>query len=827
MDETRGLSTEQVLERRAAGQVNALPPAMSRSYFQILRENVFTFINDVLFALGLALVLLGRVSDALVSVGVVLANTLVSVVQEVRAKRLLDQIALLTRPKATVIRDGKEQTIDPGEIVLDDVLLVRPGDQIVVDGQVIGDRRMDVDESLLTGESELIPKRAGDPVYSGSFCVTGSGLYQAQKVGAHSLANEITAGARAVRRVYTPLQQHVNLVIRVILLIVVYFELLLIVDAVINRIALVESVKMSVVIAGLVPNGLFLAIAAAYAIGAVRIVQCGALVQQSNAVESLSNVDVLCLDKTGTLTSNQLKLDSLIPLGLTEEELRQVLGVYAASTITGNRTIDAIRSACSGQAQPLRDEIPFSSVYKWSALCFDGKDEGNDEGGEVKTAGEESVSSSVLRSHLDGVYLLGAPEILAASVNGDGWRNPVDALAARGLRVLLLTHLPGLVPLRDAVGQPCLPMNLRTLGLVSFSDELRPHAQEALENFSQVGIALKIISGDNPQTVSALAKQVGFAQDVQSVSGLDLSKMDGAQLAQAAEDATIFGRITPHQKEELVHGLVNRGHYVAIVGDGVNDVLALKRANLGIAMQSGSQATRSVADIVLLNDSFDSLPYAFREGQRIINGMQDVLKLFLTRVLYATLLILSTAIIGGFPYAPKHNTVLTLFTVGIPALALAAWAKPGALPKRGLIRELLHFVVPATVTLTPLALGVYVFYFASTGNPANPLVAQSALTTFTVLCGLLLIPFAQPPSPAWVGGDELSGDWRPAILALLLFLAYALILIFAPLREFFELVPLSFAEYAVLVLLTIVWAFGLRFVWRAGLLERFLDVELR
>lgn len=820
MDSISGLSESEVLARRAAGQGNGAPLQTSRSYLQILSENFFTFINCVLFVLGVALVALGRPSDALMSVGVVLANTLVNVVQEVRAKRTLDRIALITRPRVTVLRAGQERTVDPGQIVLGDVLVARPGDQIVVDGQVVGAGTMDVDESLLTGESDLIPKRAGDPVYSGSFVVTGQGLYEAQKVGAHSFANQLAADARAFRRVYTPLQRQINLVIQIIVLLAVYLEVLLAIDAAIQNIPIVSSVRMSVVIVGLVPNGLFLAIALAYAIGAVRMVGQGALVQQSNAVESLSNVDVLCLDKTGTLTANQIRLHDLHPLAVSESELRRILGDYAASTTAGNRTIAALVEACGGQARRVCAEVPFSSARKWSALAFD----------------EEA---------LRGVYVLGAPEVLwpyIASEQKKAFQTVVDQWTAAGLRVVLFLGSADRAPgaLYNAAGQPCLSDQLIPLGVVSLQDKLRSQARETLAEFVTAGVRLKIISGDHPQTVAALAKRVGLGPELQMVSGQDLGRMDGAQMTQLVEETTIFGRITPQQKEMLVQALQQRAHYVAMIGDGVNDVLSLKRANLGIAMQSGAPATRGVADIILLNDSFAALPQAFLEGQRILNGMQDILKLFLTRVLYSVLLIISLGIIGGFPFTPKTNSLLSLLTVGIPTIALAAWARPRGVPRRNLLGGLLHFVLPAALTLGMAGLGVYLFYFVSEYNAIlalNPSVetlaativalpyAQSALLTFTVLAGLLLLPFVEPPTSIWVGGDMLSGDWRPSLLALVLLLGYAAILASPGLRQFFELAPLTLPDYGLIGLVVVGWALLLRLIWRMRLLERFLTLD--
>ena len=810
-----GLSTQEVIERRARGMGNRDPLRSSRSYFQIIREKVFTFVNLVLFGMGTALVPLGRPSDVIVSVLVILVNVIVSVIQEIRAKWTLDRIALLTRPKATALRDGQEQAVDPAEIVLGDILALRPGDQVVVDGQV-AEGRAELDESLLTGESDLIRKQSGDPVYSGSFCVTGKALYEAQKVGADSLASQLTTSARAFRRVLTPLQQQINLVVRVILVLAIYLELLLVIRNMLDKVPLVESVKMSVVIIGLVPNGLFLAISVAYALGAVRMVGKGVLVQQSNAIESLSNVDTLCLDKTGTLTANRIQFHALVPLAIPEPEMRQALGDLAANVTSGNRTNAAIAQACPGQKRSVAGEVPFSSARKYSALAFDDPDR-------------------------RGTYVLGAPEVLQPALSyallaetsafpesGAGLyhqaavEEQIASWADQGLRVLVFAAKEEVVSLTGEDGQPQLPDGLIPFGLVSLSEELRPDAQTTLSAFSQAGVRLKIISGDSPRTLATVARQVGFPTPAKVVSGLDLEQMSPDEFAQAAREGDIFGRITPVQKERLVQALRNAGHYVAMVGDGVNDVLALKRANLAVAMQGGSQATRAVADMVLMENSFAALPAAFREGQRIIRGMQDVLRLFLARTLYMTLLILGAAVAGvAFPVTPKHNSVLALLTVGIPTLALAVWAQPGELP-RSVLRSVWHFVASAAFTVAVVGLAVYLGFLLTMGNED---AAQSALTTVTVLCGLVLISFVEPPTPAWVGGDVLSGDRRPAFLALGMLAAFVVILLVPALRGFFELRLLPPLDYVLIGAMVIVWGFALRFAWRKRLFERLLNLS--
>jgi cation-transporting P-type ATPase E len=740
----QGLSEEEVRLRRANRQGNNVRLPTSRSYGQILRENILTLINLILFALSGVLILLGRPLDAITTVSVISFNLVVGIVQEVRAKRALDRIALLMRPTATVLRAGNEQTVDPSALVVGDLLVVRPGDQIVVDGRLVGKGWIDVDESLLTGESDLIRKCAGDPVSSGSFCVNGSAVYEALQVGAQSTAYQLTAGARIFRRVLTPLQQQATTVIRILLVVACYLGLALLMITTIKQTPLLQTVQMAVVIAGLVPNGLLLAIAVAYGLAAVRLANKGVLIQQANAVESLSNVTVLCCDKTGTLTANRLYMHAVQPVGIGEEELGTLLGAYAASVSASNTTSAAIAAAYPSQAQPISAEIPFSSATKWSALTL---------------------------AETQKVYVLGAPEMLEPYLGPESrLGDQAAAWAEQGLRVLLFACYNEPRGLYDADGQPRLQPGLLPLGLVSLGDVLRPEACETLAAFSRAGVQLKVISGDHPHTVAALARQVGVAPDLTSVSGLDLAQMEPAEFAQVVRDTTVFGRITPQQKERIVQELRAQGAYVAMVGDGLNDVLSLKRANLGIAMQSGSQMTRSAADLVLLGDSFAALPRAVQEGQRVVNGMQDILRLFLTRVASFTLLIL---LIPGFPFSPQQSSLITLLTVGIPTVALAAWARPG--PTRGnkLLLRLVHFVLPAILTGSLATLFVFLLAVAlavSRGLPEATAIAtaRSTITVFATVCGLLLLVFVAPPTRFLAGGNTVSGDWRPTILAAVL-----------------------------------------------------------
>ncbi len=794
-----GLSEHEVGARRAHGLGNTLPPATGRTYREILRDNAFTFVNGVVFVLGLLLVVLGQWSDALVSVGVVTINVLVGLVQEVRAKRVLDRIALLTRPRARVIRDAAEREIDPAEIVLGDVLVARPGDQIVVDGRVVGAGRMDVDEALLSGESEPLAKHEGDELLSGSFCLGGSAAYEATRVGEASYANRLTIGARAPRRARTPLQRQVDLVVRVILLVAVSFGIILVASAMIEGQPAVEVVRVAVVVIGLVPNGLFVAIAAAYAMGAVRMAGKGALVQQPNAVESLSNIDVLCLDKTGTLTSGRLVLDEVRALGVDESAARGVLGEVVASATVPDRTTQAIARVCRGRRRTLAEEISFTSELRWSAVAFaDG----------------------------DGLpMILGAPDVLRARLAAQDAAEVElgsSQLAARGLRVLLLARGEQASPLRDRAGRPSLPLRLEPIALVALRDELRPQTRETLARFADVGVAIKVISGDHPETVGAIAASAGIEPAGGIVTGADIDQIEGEGLRRFAADHAIFARVSPQQKERLIQAMRDDGRYVAMVGDGVNDVPSLKRADLSIALHGGTQAARAVADLVLLDDSFAALPVAFREGQRILQGMQDVLRLFLTRIVYVALLIAAAALVdAGFPYTPKQNALLTLLTVGVPTVALAAIARPTPHVRERLVRSLIHFVVPAAWSLALVALLTFVAYVAFGDSPER---ARSTLTTFSVLCGIVLVVFAAPPTRRWTGGEENVSGWPTVVLVTGLLGTFAWVITSPERSAFFDLGALQAVDLLVVIAACAVWAIALRWVWRHRLLERALGI---
>ncbi|WP_119073053.1 HAD-IC family P-type ATPase [Aggregatilinea lenta] len=790
----RGLTGAEVQERLRQGQRNVMPVKTSRTLPQIFSENFFSLTNVILFGIMIVLVIIGEPGDAFVTGGVVLINVVIGVFQELRAKRQLDRIALLTRPRVVVIRDGQEHQIDPGDVVLGDALVLHPGDQIVVDGKLLTARRIDVNESLLTGESDFVPKAQGDELLSGSFCVTGSGIYSAERVGADSFANKLTAGAREYRRVQTPLQHQISILVRALVTLAILLSILLFLSYAVKDEPFRNGVESAAVVISLVPQGLLLMITVAYALGAVRIAGRGALVQQINAVESLSNVDVLCLDKTGTLTTNRIALREIIPIHCTEADLRHLLGDFAASTGRVNRTAEAIADACPGMARPIAAEVPFSSEYKWSGA----------------TLGADGLQDTLI---------LGAPEVLLHYVtDGTVLASQIEAWADEGLRVLLFTRAAA--PLDGAArqGPPALPADLDPLGWLTFSDELRPDVQSVLDQFREAGVALKLISGDNPQTVAALAGMAGFSRDVSVVSGLDLAEMTEGQFTETINEATVFGRITPEQKQRIVQALRADGHYVAMIGDGVNDVLSLKHAQMGIAMESGSQATRSVADMVLLGDRFGVLPEAIKEGQRILNGMQDVMRLFLTRTIYAALLIIVAGFIGAtFPFTPRHNALLTTLPVGIPAVILTVWASSGQTDKRNLLAVVGEFALPAGFSIALTTLAVFLLY-----RDHSVEMQRTVLTTTALFCGLWLIILAEHPVEVWKSGRPHAHSPRRRWLALAMLSAYGVVYAIPPLRDFFELSVMGWQDYAVAIAAVAIWAIVVQLLWRFDVFKRVL-----
>jgi len=853
-----GLTSAEVAAARARGEVNHASEAGSRGHLSILRANLFTLFNNFLFAIGLTLLSLGRTKDALVSVGLGLLNSLIGTVQEIRAKQKLDRLRLLDRVPCRVIRDGVEQQVPPEDLVRGDLIRITAGDQVVVDGPVTGDGRLEVDESLLTGEAEPVVKQAGDRLLSGSLCLSGTGFHIAEAVGAHSNAGALTTTAKARTVERTPLQRRIDFIVRLIMLTVALMSAAILAQAALKGLSLVRVVQTAAVLSGLVPYGLFFLITISYAVGAATIARRGALIQRINAVESLCNVDVLCTDKTGTLTTGTLRLEHIEILGDDDPaEVRRLLGAMARSTGGSNATIAAIAAALPGAPLEVDEEVPFSPERRWSAVRGAGPAADLPPGCYVLGA-IESLREALPASAAALPAGAAAPgkllrEALPAGVAASGSRLRAGAatLAGQGLRVLLFAAAsdPG-ADLRAADGEPRLPA-LRPLALVALREEVRPGVTEAIGELRGRGVAVKIISGDDPRTVAALARRLGI-EGPEARTGADLEAMTPEAFGEAVAHGVVFGRVTPRLKERMLAALRGQGRYTAMIGNGVNDIPSLKAANVGIAMGSGNSVARDVADVILLDDAFEALAPAQREGRRIIAGITTSMYLYLARVSTSILVIIGVAILGlGFPYEPAQ-VALVLFTVGLPTMVLTAWAPPTA-PDPSMIGSLTRFVVPAALVTSVFGVAVYAGLYqlvravlpttevpvgllerfeefglvrsdTAFTDQAATIVAQTGLSVFTSLSAFVLILFLLPPWRMFAGWTTVQTDRRPAALVAVLLAIFVVILIAPPLANYFSLIRDPAAFVAVGVAFP-PWFITLRLFWRYHLLERVLGLH--
>jgi cation-transporting P-type ATPase E len=815
-----GLTTAEAAARRRAGEANTPVSGTSRSYATILRTNVFSFYNSILFVIGAALLAMGRYNDAFVSVGLGLVNAMISAAQEIGAKRKLDGLQLLDTSPVVVVRDGTAMPVAPAEVVRGDVVRVRAGDQIVVDGPLLPGGRLEADESLLTGESEAEAKEPGDDLRSGTLCVAGEGYQEARDVGAASYAGRLTAEARRVTTDKTPLQRRIDFVVRLVMALVVLMSGAILAQAALEGFSLLRVVQITAVLSGLVPYGLFFLIALAYTRGAAQIARRGALVQQVNAVESLTHVDVVCTDKTGTLTTGRLTLEEVEPLG--EEDAATALGSFARTATTPNLTTAALAASLPGTAWEVRDEVPFASSLRWSG---------------VVTA--------------DRTWVLGAPDALAPHLGGADLSAAVAERAAHGLRVLVLAR--GTTGLRDANGRPALPA-LEPVGIVALADELRPDVAESVRRFTDEGVGIKVLSGDDPRTVAALATQAGLAAG-EPVAGAELADLDDPALDRLVERATVFGRVAPEQKERIVASLRRQGHHVTMIGDGVNDARALKGAHVGVAMRSGSAVTRDVADVVLVDDSFAALLPARSEGRRIIAGIAASMYLFLARVATQGMVILAVTMLGlGFPYSPTQ-VGLTLLTVGVPTLFLTLWARP-APPDEHLLGNLARFVIPAAVVTAGFGTAVYAYLYKlvsegfGTGRTPEEVIseferytgltygtatdfaeaaatigAQTGLSTFIGFASFVLILFLAPPTRFFAAWTRPTGDKAPAVLVAALVVAFTAVLFVPALSDYFGLTGPAAPVFRAVLPALLLWFATLTAVYRLRLLDRILGLD--
>ncbi len=754
-----GLTGAEVEERVRKGLTNQVPSKTSRSFFHIIRANVFNRFNAILGALFILLLLAGgMLQDALFGI-VLVANSLIGISQELYAKLKLDHLSLLSAPRTRVIRDGQSADILQGEVVLGDIMELQTGDQVVADGRVLTEEGLEVDESFLTGESVSVVKKIGDEVLSGSFVVAGAGRCQATRVGEEAYARKLASEARQFKLASSDLRDGINLILRYITWVMIPVGLLLLYSQIKAAGTLTEmsidNIKNAVPgmvagLVGMVPEGLVLLTSVAFAWAAVKLARHKVLVQELQAVEGLARVDIVCVDKTGTLTEGSLafgRLEVLEPGEAEKEEVRAALAAYGALTPVRNATLEAVAEAFPGPPGAgwrLAASVPFSSARKWSSDSFEGK----------------------------GTWVLGAPEmILPDGAEENRLLQRIFSTTAGGERVLLLARAPGILE------EQSLPPGLEPMALLMLEEKVRGDAPETMRYFASQDVTIKVISGDNPTTVAAVAERAGVPGVGLPVDARRLPE-DLKELAGILDQHTVFGRVVPHQKQAMVKALQAESHVVAMTGDGVNDVLALKDADIGIAMGSGAPATKSVAQLVLLDGRFSRMPGVVAEGRRVIANMERVARLFLNKTVYATILALFIGIIGWkYPFMPRHLTLVSTFTIGIPAFILSFTPSKDRY-RPGFVRRVLWFAVPSGIVTAVFILLAYaiarVEYPPYAGDV--PAQAKTAATLLATFMGLFVL--ASLSRPLWS---------RRGFVVLCMALSMALVMAVPFTRDFYAL----------------------------------------
>jgi cation-transporting ATPase E len=733
-----GLSTEEVAERRERGQVNAVDDSSTRPVHEIVRANVLTRFNAIVGALAVVIIVVGDVRDALFA-GVMISNAVIGIVQELRSKATLDRLTLVAAPRLTAIRDGRETVVERDAIVLDDHLVIGPGDQIVVDAVVVGSDELAVDESLLTGEAEPVHKEVDDGVLSGSFVTAGVGVVRATAVGEDAYAAQLARAAREFRRPRSELEQGIDLILRFVTWLIVPSGIALFLA---QRYGEDDTLEASLVgtvagVVALVPQGLVLLLSMAQAVAVIRLGRDQVLVQQLHAVETLARVTLLATDKTGTLTTGAIVVEDVEAW----HDVGDALAALAAADPQPDATMSAI--AAANPADPgwrLEGRVPFSSAYKFSGATF--------------------------ADH--GAWYLGAPEVLLSPDSEPMHR--VGELADAGRRVLVVGRASALAEAGE------LPVDFEAVGLVVCADEIRPDAADTIAYFQREHVVTKVISGDHPRTVAAIAERCGVPGADRWVDARELP-VDLDELGRSTADVTVFGRVTPDVKRALVHAAQQRGDVVAMTGDGVNDTLALKDADLGIAMGTGTSAARSVAEVVLLDNRFATLPGVVAEGRRVIANIERVARLFLTKTLWAaTFAVIVGAATISYPILPRQLTVIDTLTIGVPGFVLSF--RPSHEPARpGFIRRVLRFSAPIGVVIG--IVGMVTFATARTDPIGLDRAGAQSITTL-VLIGLGLVALHELMRPL----DRLD----MALLVVLVGLAVAAFTV--PLvADFFRLEP--------------------------------------
>jgi len=911
----QGLTEAEAESRRMEGQDNDISFDPPRTMKDILRDNVLTIFNLSLLGVASVQFLLGLFLDGLLSLGVSLLAIGIQVGQELFVRKMLGDVLKSTRPMATVIRENQAKSIDPSEIVMGDALVVGPGDQIMVDGELLSEKPIVVNESRLMGEGSHLTKRIGDPVYAGSFCISGRGAYRAQKVGNERLVAQLIQNAPPAQKVLTPLEKIVARVLSVMLFIVaILFSVLLVsyfrIDELVG-VSVDAVVSATSVIFSLAPAGLYFMIFLNYVSGTFQLARLGALAPRARSVETLAHATDICITQGSTRAGVEVRMET-IEQGkengrLADSRVRQILGDYGRSSSSYNQAVMALADKFPGDSRVPLAEAPFLSAYGWNAMVFDDDDlrgvyvlgepqvlegylqviEVDDSPDEDEDAGEGGEKRPITTNIREGISNLGRffrraetadeenKELSALEVEGlessikvegevdndlgeltdERKPNPFQGLVKRisqtfqrGQKeteqdgesdeapeevssdewVYQFAYCPDITPLHDDTGQPQLPPDLIPLCSLNYSRQIRPEMIETVRAFADTGVDLKVFSPGDPDRFIAVLEKAGLDPENDELSrvinGSELAVLDREEFGRVVEEKTIFGNGSPEQYSQVVKSLRDHGKTVTVVGGGPSDLQIMQQANLSIATHGGSQTAISVADIILLKESPKVMLKALEGGQIIVNGLLDVLKLYLTQLLYLVLLILILVGAGlGFPYVAKQGTLIAIATLTLPSLGLSLWAVPGAPPRvKKLSRYLAWFVGPAALAISAAGFAIYAYFLNNSGEVSY---AQLGLTYLLVVSGLALLILVRPPiqrkrnsSPVEddpKGRDTPGRDWRPTILVLVVLVLLYIIAPWELTHFLFEFDALQQSlDYLVIGVAVLAWVVAVELFWR-------------
>jgi len=887
-----GLTEDEAAERKPKIDLEGLRKGEQRRFLrQAIRQNLFTTFNIDLFGIAIIMFMLGSTPGAFGTLLILIINLCLNVFQEMYTKKKLDVLVQSVQPSVSVIRESKLKSIELNDIVPGDVIVVGTGDQIQVEGKIVGEGEILVDESLQPHGINQVLKRVGDRLHSESFCIDGHAVYRSGQAGSDRLVETHKRGIELLSGEKTPLERLIEIVLRSLFLLVIVFSALLLLDAYVVQAELVSEEYRNAfsIIFGIAPTSLFFLLIMHYTIGSVRISELGALVYKSRSIESLANVSILCLSKNSLLSGVNITLETIEPPDgnepLSENLIRHILGDVVHSVPIYTETGRMLAETIPGSKRTAIEIAPFFSIYGWYAVTFNDPDmhgtfivgkpdvvEPNlvkpkpDVMAEVEqtlTQAEHGISQLIRRyipdtgkwqsgkngSYQETVPVTGYSQLADEPILSDpenkqlSFRQrlvaslerlitPVDETNSgkdtsekpQELDTLLFAHLPDSVPLYDRSNQPQLPRELIPISYLHISESIRPEAKQTIREFTDAGIEIKILSSDAPERAAQTAQALGLNEQGSAViSGENLDELGEKDFNLKIKGTSVFGYLSPSQKAAVIKSLRSQKVFVAMLGNNVSDVQAMRQADLRIALKGGSQAALMITDIVLLKNSLDALPDVLRMGQRLVNGILDTFKLYLSQVISQLLMIVSLVVFNlqQFPYHPTHAGVVSLFTITFPNILLTFWSATGMMSKEIMRRRLAHFVIPASIASSILAWAVYYWFYLSTSSVNYALLA---VMYALLLAGWLRVLFVQPPSQIWVGGATLRGDRRVIWLILGIALLFAVVVSIPFFQDALHIIWLSpLVDYLWVILAVFIWAFALRTVWRSKLFRSFIN----